>query len=108
MKFIVTGDALFSSSHVDKTMDPNLLALLKEADEVFTNAEFVTPRRNTAPAAGRGYQTSVRPKTLDEFARLNIRYVGFANNHTGITASKDLPIQLLKRNNVAWFLWELG
>lgn len=83
MKFIVTGDALFSSCHVDKTMDPNLLALLKEADEVFTNAEFVTPRRNTAPAAGRGYQTSVRPKTLDEFARLNIRYVGFANNHTG-------------------------
>ncbi|WP_427181539.1 CapA family protein [Paenibacillus sp. TC-CSREp1] len=83
MKFIVTGDALFSSSHVDKTMDPNLLALLKEADEVFTNAEFVTPRKNTVPAAGRGYQTSVRPKTLDEFARLNIRYVGFANNHTG-------------------------
>ncbi|WP_366293209.1 hypothetical protein [Paenibacillus sp. AN1007] len=50
MKFIVTGDALFSSRNVDKTMDPNLLALLKEADEVFTNAEFITPRKNTAPA----------------------------------------------------------
>ncbi|CQR58387.1 CapA family protein [Paenibacillus riograndensis] len=83
MKFLVTGDALFSSSNLYKTMDPELLALLQGADEVFTNAEFVTPRKNTAPAAGRGYQTSVRPKALDEFGHLNIRYVSFANNHTG-------------------------
>ncbi|MCG7381438.1 CapA family protein [Paenibacillus sp. ACRRY] len=83
MKFIVTGDALFSSSNLHKTMDPNLLALLRGADEVFTNAEFVTPRKNTIPASGRGYQTSVRPKALDEFGPLNIRYVSFANNHTG-------------------------
>lgn len=83
MKFLVTGDALFSSSNLYKTMDPNLLALLRGADEVFTNAEFVTPRKNTVPASGRGYQTSVRPKALDEFANLNIRYVSFANNHTG-------------------------
>lgn len=83
MKFLVTGDALFSSSNLYKTMDPNLLALLQGADEAFTNAEFVTPRKNTAPAAGRGYQTSVRPKALDEFEHLNIRYVSFANNHTG-------------------------
>ena len=53
MKFIVTGDALFSSRNVDKTMDPNLLALLKEADEVFTNAEFITPRKiRHRPRAG--------------------------------------------------------
>ncbi|RRJ61991.1 CapA family protein [Paenibacillus oralis] len=83
MKFLVTGDALFSSGNLYKTMDPNLLALLRGADEVFTNAEFVTPRKNTVPASGRGYQTSVRPKALDEFANLNIRYVSFANNHTG-------------------------
>ncbi|MNB83233.1 Bacterial capsule synthesis protein [compost metagenome] len=83
MKFLVSGDALFSSSNLYKTMDPELLALLQGADEAFTNAEFVTPRRNTAPAAGRGYQTSVRPKALDEFKHLNIRYVSFANNHTG-------------------------
>ncbi|WP_025681346.1 CapA family protein [Paenibacillus massiliensis] len=83
MKFLVTGDALFSSSNLYKTMDPKLVALLNEADEVFTNAEFVTPRKNTAPASGRGYQTSVRPKALDEFKHLNIRYISFANNHTG-------------------------
>ncbi len=83
MKFLVTGDALFSSSNLYKTIDPNLLKLLHEADEVFTNAEFVTPRKNTAPASQRGYQTSVRPKALNEFIKLNIRYVSFANNHTG-------------------------
>lgn len=83
MKFLITGDSLFSSSNLHKTMDPGVLARLKEADEVFTNAEFVTPEVNTAPAAGRGYQTSVRPQALKEFNSLNIRNVGFANNHTG-------------------------
>ncbi|WP_339249973.1 CapA family protein [Paenibacillus sp. FSL P2-0136] len=90
MKFLVSGDALFSSSNLDKTMDPELLALLQGADEAFTNAEFVTPRLNTAPAAGRGYQTSVRPKALDEFGKLNIRYVSFANNHTGDYGTQGL------------------
>ncbi|MEK3716583.1 CapA family protein [Paenibacillus sp. FSL R7-0333] len=90
MKFLVSGDALFSSSNLYKTMDPELLQLLKGADEVFTNAEFVTPRLNTAPASGRGYQTSVRPKALDEFGKLNIRYVSFANNHTGDYGTQGL------------------
>ncbi|MEK3792185.1 CapA family protein [Paenibacillus sp. FSL R7-0204] len=90
MKFLVSGDALFSSSNLDQTMDPELLQLLKGADEVFTNAEFVTPRLNTAPASGRGYQTSVRPKALDEFGPLNIRYVCFANNHTGDYGTQGL------------------
>ncbi|MEK4514759.1 CapA family protein [Paenibacillus sp. FSL H8-0122] len=90
MKFLVSGDALFSSSNLYKTMDPELLQLLKGADEVFTNAEFVTPRLNTAPASGRGYQTSVRPKALDEFGPLNIRYVSFANNHTGDYGTQGL------------------
>ncbi|MEK5464161.1 CapA family protein [Paenibacillus sp. FSL R7-0210] len=90
MKFLVSGDALFSSSNLYKTMDPELLALLQGADEAFTNAEFVTPRLNTAPAAGRGYQTSVRPKALDEFGKLNIRYVSFANNHTGDYGTQGL------------------
>lgn len=90
MKFLISGDALFSSSNLDKTMDPELLALLQGADEAFTNAEFVTPRPNTVPAAGRGYQTSVRPKALDEFGKLNIRYVCFANNHTGDYGTQGL------------------
>lgn len=97
MKFLVSGDALFSSSNLDKTMDPELLALLQGADEAFTNAEFVTPRLNTAPAAGRGYQTSVRPKALDEFGKLNIRYVSFANNHTGIMGPRVLWIRSKRR-----------
>jgi poly-gamma-glutamate capsule biosynthesis protein CapA/YwtB (metallophosphatase superfamily) len=83
MKFLITGDSLFSSSNLYKTIDPGVLLKLKEADEVFTNAEFVTPEKNTAPAAGRGYQTSLRPPALEEFEKLNIRNVGFANNHTG-------------------------
>lgn len=83
MKFLLTGDSLFSSSNLSNTIDPRLRAILESADEVFTNAEFVTPRTETSPAAGRGYQTSVRPKALREFSKLNIRYVGFANNHTG-------------------------
>jgi poly-gamma-glutamate synthesis protein (capsule biosynthesis protein) len=83
MKFLITGDSLFSSSNLFKTIDPSVLLKLKEADEVFTNAEFVTPEKNTAPAAGRGYQTSLRPSALGEFSKLNIRNVGFANNHTG-------------------------
>lgn len=83
MKFLITGDSLFSSSNLYKTIDPSVLLKLKEADEVFTNAEFVTPEKNTAPAAGRGYQTSLRPSALGEFSKLNIRNVGFANNHTG-------------------------
>ncbi len=84
MKLLITGDSLFSSSNLHKTIDPGVLKILTDADEVFTNAEFVTPEKNTAPAAGRGYQTSVRPKALKEFEKLNIRNVGFANNHTGI------------------------
>ena len=83
MKFLITGDSLFSSSNLNKTIDPEVLSRLQKADEVFTNAEFVTPEENTSPAAGRGYQTSVRPKALKEFGQLNIRNVGFANNHTG-------------------------
>jgi len=83
MKFIISGDALFSSANLHQTIDPKLLELLHSADEAYTNAEFVTPRPSTPPAAGRGYSTSVRPQALDEFLRLNIKYVGFANNHTG-------------------------
>lgn len=83
MEFIISGDALFSSDQLRKTIDPALVSKLKNADAVFTNAEFITPRLETAPAAGRGFQTSVRPKLLDEFVDLNIHYVSFANNHTG-------------------------
>ena len=83
MNFIISGDSLFSSGNLSETIDPQVLSLLKKADAVFTNAEFVTPRKGTSPAAKRGYQTSVRPKALDEFKQLNIKYVAFANNHTG-------------------------
>lgn len=83
MKFLVTGDSLFSSSNLHKTIDQDLLAIMKDSDEVFTNAEFVTPEKDTIPASQRGYQTSVRPSALKEFSQLNTRYVCFANNHTG-------------------------
>ena len=83
MRFVITGDSLFSSRNLSDTIDPKVRQCFAEADAAFTNAEFTTPRKHTVSAAGRGYQTSVRPETLKEFARLNIRYVGFANNHTG-------------------------
>ncbi|MGX7195848.1 CapA family protein [Enterococcus olivae] len=83
MKMIFAGDALFSSRNLKETIDEQVFKKLQSADFAFANAEFVTPKHTTAPAAGRGYQTSVRPETLDEFSDLNIRYVSFANNHTG-------------------------
>ena len=42
-----------------------------------------TPEPTTPPACGRGCMTSVRPATLSEFADLNLKMVGFVNNHTG-------------------------
>lgn len=83
MKFVVTGDSLFSSRHLANRLQPELVRHFKEADAVFTNAEFITPKRSSYPAAGRGYITSVDPDTLQEFADLNIRLVNFAHNHTG-------------------------
>lgn len=42
-----------------------------------------TPEPTTPPACGRGCMTSVRPAMLSEFADLNLKMVGFVNNHTG-------------------------
>lgn len=83
MRFILCGDALFSSRNLAKRLDKRLVKLLQEADGGFVNAEFCTPNPETPPASGRGYTTSVRPATLDEFVDLNLPMVGFVNNHTG-------------------------
>lgn len=83
MKFIVCGDMLFSSRNLAQRIDSRIVDLLKQADAVFANAEFCTPERETSPAPGRGYITSVSPDTLQEFVDLNVKLVNFANNHTG-------------------------
>ncbi len=83
MKLILAGDMLFSSRNLANRLDPMLVKKLKEADAVFANAEFSTPKSNTSVAAGRGYVTAVRPDTLKEFADLNIKLVSLANNHSG-------------------------
>lgn len=83
MRFIVCGDSLFSSRNLVKRLDKKLVDWFQTADGAFTNAEFCTPEPETPPACGRGYMTSVRPSTLDEFADLNIQMIGFVNNHTG-------------------------
>ncbi|MCD8084518.1 MAG: CapA family protein [Clostridiales bacterium] len=83
MRFVACGDSLFSSKNLVNRLDPKLIAYLKEADGVFTNAEFCTPRPETPPAPGRGYMTSVRADRLDEFVEMNIRLVSFVNNHSG-------------------------
>ncbi len=83
MRLIVCGDALFSSRNLASRLEPELVARLKSADGGFVNAEFCTPEPETPPACGRGYMTSVRPATLQEFVDLNLKLVGFVNNHTG-------------------------
>lgn len=83
MRIITCGDALFSSRNLAERLDKRLVAELANADAVFANAEFCCPKYTTPPAANRGYMTSVRPETLDEFTDLNIKLVSFANNHTG-------------------------
>ncbi len=83
MRFIATGDSLFSSRNLKKRLDRRVLDYLLNADAVFSNAEFCTPKPETPPAPGRGYMTSVRPSILDEFLDLNIRMLSFAHNHAG-------------------------
>ncbi len=84
MRVVVAGDCLFSSRNLAKRLDPKIVSEFKNADAVAANAEFTCPNlENTPPAAGRGYITSVREETLNEFSELNIKLVNFANNHTG-------------------------
>lgn len=90
MKFIACGEALFSSRNLANRLDKKLVEQFWEADTVFVNAEFCTPEYDTPPAAGRGYTTSVKPDTLDEFADLNMNMVAFANNHTGDYGSQGV------------------
>lgn len=83
IRFIATGDSLFSSRRLKERLPKEIVELFKTADLSFTNAEFTTPKDTTPVATGRGYVTSVRPDTLQEFSDLNIQYVSFANNHSG-------------------------
>lgn len=81
MRVILCGDLLFSSRNLAKRLDPNVVKILQEADAVFCNAEFSTPRQGTPPGLCM-YLTSVPQDILDEFVDLNIRLISFANNHT--------------------------
>lgn len=83
MRIIACGDLLFSSRNLSQRLDASIIELLQGADAVFANAEFSCPKPDLPPAAGRGYITAVSQGILDEFVDLNIRLVGFANNHTG-------------------------
>ena len=82
MRIIFCGEALFSSRNLAKRLDPGLVNMLREADAVYVNAEFCTPKPETPPGIGM-FLTSIRPEALDEFVDLNIKLVQFANNHTG-------------------------
>lgn len=81
MRIVICGDFLFSARNLKERIDPKLVKLLKEADAVFANAEFSTPKYGTPPGFTM-WLTSVPQKTLDEFVDLNIKLVNFANNHT--------------------------
>lgn len=81
MKIVMCGDMLFSSRNLAKRLDPKVVKILQGADSVFANAEFSTPRLGTPPGLCM-FLTSVPQDIQDEFVDLNIRLVGFANNHT--------------------------
>lgn len=81
MRIIICGDFLFSGRNLAERIDPKLVKLLREADAVFANAEFSTPKIGTPPGFTM-YLTSVHQDTLDEFNDLNIKIINFANNHT--------------------------
>ena len=81
MRIVLCGDMLFSSRNLAKRLSPDVVEILHGADAVFCNAEFSTPKRGTPPGLCM-YLTSVPPEIQDEFVDLNIRMVGFANNHT--------------------------
>lgn len=70
MDLIITGDSLFSSTNLINRLDAKIIKLLKNSDVAFTNAEFSTPQKSTAPAANRGYVTAVRANRLDELVNL--------------------------------------
>ena len=81
MRVVLCGDLLFSSRNLKNRLDKRVVDLLVDADAVFANAEFSTPKRNTPPGLCM-YLTSVRQDILDELTDLNIKLVSFANNHT--------------------------
>ncbi len=82
MKIIACGDALFSGGNLAGRLDAKLVALLRSADAVFANAEFICPARTTPPAPRR-FITAVGEEALDELASLGVNLLAFANNHTG-------------------------
>lgn len=82
MRVIACGDALFSSRHLTKRLDPKLVDEFSRADAVFANAEFCCPKHDTVPAPRR-FTTAMSAEILDEFCELNIKLLSLANNHTG-------------------------
>lgn len=83
MRIVAAGDALFSSRNLDRRLDPSLIATWRDADASFVNAEFVCPRRETPPAADRGFTTAQDVGGIDELQSLGFDFVNFATNHTG-------------------------
>ncbi|MCI9155738.1 MAG: CapA family protein [Lawsonibacter sp.] len=81
MRIILCGDLLFSSRNLLQRLEQPIVNILTSADAVCANAEFSTPNPLTPPGLCM-YLTSVKPKTLEELAELNIKLVSFANNHT--------------------------
>lgn len=82
MRVLLTGDYLTSGKEVAARLDPTLLCLLREADGVFTNAEFCVPKCATPPQPGK-FVKAMDPGTLDEMASINLNLISFANNHSG-------------------------
>lgn len=82
MRVLLTGDYLTSGKNISNRMEPKLLKLLREADGVFTNAEFCVPQYTTPPQAGR-FVKGMDAAVLDEMKHLNLNLISFANNHVG-------------------------
>ena len=82
MRITACGDALYSSRNLARRLDRRIVDAFRQADAGFINAEFCCPAYDTAPAPRR-FVTAVPAEALAELADLNIKLVGFANNHAG-------------------------
>lgn len=82
MRLIAGGDALFSGGNLAERLDDKLLDALSDCDAAFVNAEFICPKRTTAPAPRR-FMTAVDIEAVDELASIGFNLLSFANNHTG-------------------------
>lgn len=103
MRIVACGDALFSSTNIANRLDPRLIAILKDADGTFANAEFICPKPSTPPAPRR-FITAVKPGAIDEMTSIGVNMFSFANNHSGDFGPQGIvdTIEAAEERGILW------